>query len=75
MERVRKERFRMKQEDDFKSCIKHVVHKELIDVSDRKYFYNQVKRMVECGMKANEHLFLEKSTKYACNSTLNVAHN
>jgi len=29
-------------------------------VTDKKCLYNRIKRMVECGMKANEHLFKEE---------------
>jgi len=57
------ERLRVKYEDDFKNLIKHTVHKKMIDVADRKCLYNQIKNMVECRMKANEHLFLDECTK------------
>jgi len=63
MERTRMESLRMKYEDDLKNLINHTVHKKMIDVADRKCLYNQIKNMVECGMKANEHLFLDECTK------------
>jgi len=53
----------MKNEDDRKNLIKLNLHKQFIDVGDRKFVYNQIKRLVEFGMKANEHLFLEEPTK------------
>jgi len=50
----------VENENNFKSILREAQHKELIDVSDKKCLYNQIKRMVECGMKANEHLFKEE---------------
>ncbi|CAI6375952.1 unnamed protein product [Macrosiphum euphorbiae] len=60
IERMRTERFRIQNENDFKSILREAQHKEMIDMSDKKCLYNQIKRMVECGMKANEHLFIEE---------------
>lgn len=67
MERTRIEKLRMEYKDDFKSLIRHALLKELIDVADKKCLYNKIKRMVECEMKANEHLFEEDSAKYVYN--------
>jgi len=61
---MRTERFRIQNENDFKSILREAQHKEMIDMSDKKCLYNQIKRMVECGMKANEHLFIEECPKY-----------
>jgi len=61
---MRTERLRVQNENDFKSMLREAQHKKLIEVSDKKCLYNQIKRMVECGMKANEHLFIEESPKY-----------
>lgn len=33
-------------------------------MADKKYVYNQIKQMVNCEMKANEHLFIEECSKY-----------
>lgn len=63
-ERTRMERLRIKYEDDFKSLVRHARQKEMIDVADKKCLHNQIKRMVECEMKANEHLFVEDCAKY-----------
>ncbi|CAH1730932.1 golgin subfamily A member 6-like protein 6 [Aphis gossypii] len=60
IERFRTERSRVENENNFKNILREAQHKELIDVSDKKCLYNQIKRMVECGMKANEHLFKEE---------------
>lgn len=61
---MRTERLRIQNENDFKSILREAQHKEMIDVADKKCLYNQIKRMVECGMKANEHLFIEEPPKY-----------
>lgn len=50
-------------EGDFKSLIRHGWNKELIEVADKKCLHNRIKTMVECEMKANEHLFLEELPK------------
>ncbi|XP_050522163.1 trichohyalin-like isoform X2 [Daktulosphaira vitifoliae] len=63
MERNRIEKSRIQNEEDFKNLIRNAQHKKLIEVADRKCLYNQIKRMVECGMKANEHLFMEKRSE------------
>ncbi|XP_060857733.1 golgin subfamily A member 6-like protein 22 isoform X1 [Metopolophium dirhodum] len=63
IERMRTERFRIQNENDFKNILREAQHKEMIDMSDKKCLYNQIKRMVECGMKANEHLFIEECPK------------
>ncbi|XP_022176736.1 golgin subfamily A member 6-like protein 6 isoform X2 [Myzus persicae] len=63
IERMRTERLRIQNENDFKSILREAQHKEMIDVADKKCLYNQIKRMVECGMKANEHLFIEEPPK------------
>ncbi|KAL5236785.1 hypothetical protein ACI65C_004195 [Semiaphis heraclei] len=63
IERMRTERLRVQNENDFKSMLREATHNEMIEVSDKKCLYNQIKRMVECGMKANEHLFIEESPK------------
>ncbi|XP_025207836.1 golgin subfamily A member 6-like protein 6 [Melanaphis sacchari] len=60
IERFRTERLKIQNENDFKSILREAQHKEMIDASDKKCLYNQIKRMVECGMKANEHLFKEE---------------
>ncbi|XP_050441410.1 protein BCAP-like [Adelges cooleyi] len=59
MERVKLETYRIKNEEEFKSLMRHHQHKEMIEAADRKSIYNQIKRMVDCGMKANEHLLVE----------------
>lgn len=64
MERVRTERLKIQNEDNFKSLIRHGQHKELMDVTDRKCLYNRIKGMVEREMKANEHLFVDEPPKY-----------
>lgn len=33
-------------------------------MADKKYVYNQIKQMVSCEMKANEHLFIDECSKY-----------
>lgn len=58
------ERLRTSNEDDFKNLTKQKLQKEVIDVADRKHVYYQIKRAVECGMKANAHLFEEERPKY-----------
>lgn len=60
IERVRMETLRAKNEEDFKSLQRHNLLEEMIDVADKKYLYNRIKKMVECGMKANEHLFMDE---------------
>ncbi|XP_026821430.1 golgin subfamily A member 6-like protein 6 [Rhopalosiphum maidis] len=60
VERFRTERLRIQSENDFKNILREAQHKEMIDVTDKKCLYNRIKRMVECGMKANEHLFKEE---------------
>lgn len=54
------ETLRKKNEDDFKSLQRHNLLEEMIDVADKKYLYNRIKEMVECEMKANEHLYVEE---------------
>lgn len=63
MERNRIEKARIQNEEDFKNLMRHAQNKELIEVADRKCLYNRIKRMVECGMKANEHLFTEQCSE------------
>jgi len=59
-----REQLRMKNEEDLKSSIRHNQHLKMIKVTDKKRFYNLVKSMVECEMKANEHLFVKECPKY-----------
>ncbi|VVC27655.1 Hypothetical protein CINCED_3A004236 [Cinara cedri] len=63
MERVHIRKQRMKDEDDLKTSRRQAQHIEMIVGADRKFVYNQIKRMVEIEMKANEHLFLEDRPK------------
>lgn len=63
-QRSRMDRLRIKNEEYAKNAIINAVHKELIDVADIKYLYNQIKQMVDCEMKAHEHLFIEECPKY-----------
>lgn len=64
MERMRLERYKIETENMFKSISRHAQHIEMIDVADKKCFYNRVKRMVDDEMKANDHLFVEECPKY-----------
>jgi len=57
---MRGEKLRVKNENDFKSLMRYTQHNEMIQVADKKYLYNRIKKMVECGMKANEHLFTDE---------------
>lgn len=63
MERMRVENLRMKNVDDLKSLQKHARHIEMIVGTDKKSLYNQIKRMVDNEMIANEHLFLDEPPK------------
>lgn len=63
MERMRVENLRMKNVNDIKSLQKHARHIEMIVGADRKSLYNQIKRMVDDEMNANEHLFLDELPK------------
>lgn len=59
-----REQLRIEKEEDLKTLIRHTQHIKMIEVTDKKRFYNLVKSMVECEMKANEHLFVEECPKY-----------
>jgi len=63
MEQMRVEKLRMGEENDFKILTRHKQHKEIIEIADKKYVYNRIKKLVDCGMKANEHLFIEELSK------------
>lgn len=62
--RMRTEWLRIKNEDSIKNTIRQSVQNKCIDLADTKHLYNQIKRMVNCEMKANEHLFIEQCPKY-----------
>lgn len=74
MERTRVERLGMIADDGYKSLARHGHNKEMIEVADRKCLYNRIKEMVECEMKASEHLFQEDCPKYVCFSYLKLLH-
>lgn len=63
-DRLRKEHLRRNDEKDRKSLIKQYQLCKMVDKTDKKRFYNRVKSMVECEMKANEHLFVDKYPMY-----------
>lgn len=65
-DRLRKEQLRRNNEKDSKSLIKYYQLCKMVDKTDKKRFYNRVKSMVECEMKANEHLFVDKCPMYVC---------
>lgn len=64
MSQMRVERLGMAVEDDSKSITRHAQNKEMIEVADKKCLYNRIKRMVECGLEANEHLLSDIPPKY-----------
>lgn len=65
-DRSHKEQLRRNNEKDSKRLIKQYQLCKMVDKTDKKRFYNRVKSMVECEMKANEHLFVDKCPMYVC---------
>lgn len=63
-DRIREEQLQIKNKGDLKSLNLHTQRMKMVEVTDKKRFYNQVKSMVEREMKANEHLFVEKCPQY-----------
>ncbi|XP_050431290.1 calponin homology domain-containing protein DDB_G0272472-like [Adelges cooleyi] len=57
MERRRMQRSRIRTGDDFECLIQQ---KQLLETADKKSVYNRIRKLVECEMKANEHLFTEQ---------------
>lgn len=67
-DRLHKEQLLRRNENDAKNLIKHYQLCKMVDKTDKKRFYNKVKSMVECEMKTNEHLFVDKCPTYVCHS-------
>lgn len=63
LKRTRMADAKIEIEENLSSLSRQARHTELIGKADKKYLYNQIKKMVESEMKANEHLFLEECPK------------